>query len=68
MCSTGKVAYENRSIAKEALRRIQSRFHGRRKGKRRLANGLFVYHCKECGQWHLSSTHETRDGKRKGFK
>lgn len=48
----GKACYPGRASAIRAMRHLQ------RHGKSRTHEGrLHVYHCRECGAWHVGHTH-----------
>lgn len=52
--ATGKVAYQTRGEAFEALRRIKQR--SRRSKKSRSYSERDPYQCKHCKLWHLTSS------------
>lgn len=47
-CSSGKVGFKSKRKAEAAIRTINNNSGGDR---------LRAYYCKECGQWHLTSSH-----------
>ena len=47
-CSSGKVGYKSKRKAEAAIRTINGNSGGDR---------LRAYYCKECGQYHLTSSH-----------
>lgn len=48
LCVTGKLTYENRELAENALASAMIAQSIRRREKR-------VYECARCGRWHLTS-------------
>ena len=47
-CPSGKVGYKSKGKAEAAIRTINNNNSGDR---------LRAYYCKECGEWHLTSSH-----------
>lgn len=49
-CVTGKVCYQSKDLAEEALVEARGRSHFR-EGSGPIA----VYQCEDCGEWHFTS-------------
>jgi hypothetical protein len=58
----GKVTFNTREAAKEALRRMK-RWHADH--GRHLDDSMHVYECQKCSMWHLGRDRWNRDDQRK---